>query len=59
MIRALTSCRFAGRNYSAGAIVPATAINKKMVAELVRMEIIALEPDPPPVEDKPKKPAKR
>lgn len=39
--------------------MPASAIDKKMVAELVRMEIIALEPDPPSAEDKPKKPAKR
>lgn len=59
MIRAKKRCRFAGKDYAPGEVVPAAAVNNKMVGVLVRMKVIALEPDPLPVEDKPKKPAKR
>lgn len=40
MIRAKTGCRFAGKNYSAGATVPESAIDTKTIGALIQMKII-------------------
>ena len=48
MIRALKSCRFSGKNYSAGDRVPEAAIESKMIGALVRMKLIAIADEPPP-----------
>ena len=58
MIRALKSCRFTGKNYSAGEVVPETAIEPKMIGALVRMKLIAIADEPPPV-PKPKSKGKK
>lgn len=59
MIRALESCRFAGKNYSAGQVVPVSAINKKMIAALIDMQVIEVVEDPQPVEEPKPKPKAR
>lgn len=47
MIRAKRGCRFGGKNYSAGEIVPESAVDKKSIGALVMMKIIELVPDKP------------
>lgn len=59
MIRALKSCRFMGKNYSAGDRVPEAAIDKKMIGALVRMKLIAPEDEPPPAPKPKPKPKAR
>ena len=59
MIRALKSCRFMGKNYSAGERVPEAAVDKKMIGSLVRMKVIELADDPPKPKPKPKARAKQ
>lgn len=54
MIRTLKPCRFAGKNYSAGEVVPDSAVEKNSIGALVRMKLIALEEEPPLIEEKPK-----
>ena len=56
MIRALKGCRFAGKNYSRGDVVPDSAIDKRMIGALVRMKLIAVEDTAPdlPAPPKPK-----
>ena len=53
MIRTKKHCRFAGNNYAPGQVVPAEAVDKKSIGRLVRMNFIALEDDPKPIELKP------
>jgi len=53
MIRALKGCRFSGKNYSVGEVVPESAIEPKSLGALVKMKIISVTPDPP------KKPVKK
>ena len=59
MIRALKSCRFSGKNYSAGDRVPEAAIESKMIGALVRMKLIDIVDEPPPVPKPKPKPKAR
>ena len=59
MIRALEACRFAGKNYSAGEVVPVSAVNKKMIAALINMGVIEVVEDPKPIEEPKPKPKAR
>ena len=54
MIRAIEHCRFEGKNYQTGEIVPASSVPKKMLGVFCNMGVIELIVDPPPVEDKSK-----
>ncbi len=56
MIKALKGCRFAGKNYSAGDVVPDSAVDKRMIGALARMKLIAVEETAPdlPAPPKPK-----
>jgi len=45
MIRALKACRFAGKDYSAGEIVPEAAIDKKAIGALSMLKLISVEAD--------------
>lgn len=47
MIRALKACRFSGKDYSAGEIVPETAIDKKALGALKMMKLIEVAQEPP------------
>ena len=42
MLKALKGCRFAGRDYSAGDIVPESAVDKKMLGALARRKILEI-----------------
>ena len=56
MIKALKACKFAGKNYSAGDIVPEHAVDSKALGSLAMMKILKIveEKTKPPVEEKPK-----
>ena len=45
MIRALKACRFSGKDYSAGEIVPEAAIDKKALGALKMMKLIEVAQD--------------
>lgn len=45
MIRALKACRFSGKDYSAGEIVPEAAIDKKAIGALSMLKLISVEAD--------------
>lgn len=45
MIRALKACRFSGKDYLAGEIVPEAAINKKAIGALLMLKLISVEAD--------------
>ncbi len=45
MIRALKGCRFSGENYSAGEVVPESAIEPKSIGALIKMKIIEVKSD--------------
>ncbi len=49
MIRALQECKFAGKIYPAGSVVPDSAVDKRAFNALVDMGVIAVEEPPPPV----------
>ena len=53
MIRAIRSCRFAGKNYSAGETIPAAAIDEKAVGALKKMGIIEEKADDLQLQPKP------
>lgn len=61
MIQALKSCRFGGRNYSAGDIVPDNVIDRRALGALKLMGLIAVIPAEvkSPVETKASKGRKR
>lgn len=40
MIRALQTCRFGGKDYRKGEVVPEAAVDKNFIGSLVRMKII-------------------
>lgn len=48
MIRALQSCRFGGKDYRKGEVVPEAAVDKNFIGSLVRMKIIEVTADDAP-----------
>ena len=59
MIRALEACRFAGKNYAAGEVVPASSIPQKRIGALVDMQVIEVVEEPKPAEEPKPKPKAR
>ena len=49
MIKTLKPCRFSGKDYSAGEIVPESAIEKKALGALQMMKIIEVTQEPPAI----------
>lgn len=49
VIRALKSCRFADKNYSARDIVPESAVDTRAIGRLVKSKVIELVENPAPV----------
>lgn len=45
MIRALKGCRFCGKDYSAGEIVPTEAVDSKMIGALKKLKMIEVTGD--------------
>ena len=45
MIRALKGCRFGGKDYRKGEVIPETAVDKNFVGSLARMKIIEVTND--------------
>ena len=59
MIRALQECKFAGKIYPAGSVVPDSAVDKRTFNALVDMGVIAVEETPPDLPAPPKPKAKK
>ena len=55
MIRTLKPCRFSGKDYSAGEVVPETAIDKKAIGALKMMKLIEVTQDDVQLQPKPNK----
>lgn len=53
MIKALRSCRFAGKDYSAGETIPASAIDEKAIGALKMLKIIEVRADDLQLQPKP------
>lgn len=49
MIRTLKPCRFSGKDYSAGEVVPESAIDAKALGALKMMKIIEVTQEPPAI----------
>ena len=61
MLRAIKGCKFGGKNYYAGDIIPKSAVDSKALGALAKMKILEIIEDkvkPEPIADEKPKPKK-